>query len=380
MSCSCEVEGIKGTNTNFAVSNLQPSKSYYFQVRCINAIGTSDWSDPSAPVKVKQDVPSKMAPPELIASTASSVSVSFTKPADMGTFDGDLVDSYCMLYACGPQCEQLLQKYSEAEDSGDVKVITDVRPTSTTIDGLRPGDDVAIQVFATNDSGDGPPSNIAVYRTHASRPEAPNPPVTSSTADETTSWSTFVGVKPKYDGGRPVTSFGFEFQELRTGQTTPTPVWRTNPPDEKGVYYFCINQLRPGNTYQFRAFAVNDQGQSDWSDWSEAMTTQPFAPSAPTVPPVLKDPDAYSFLATWDEIDGNGAPVTGWVVQWSVDYTFTAPKSIREATTKEREHRCGHCLPGVNMYARVAGMNSEGRSHFGPIASVKTLFDKPVQC
>ncbi|CAE7390065.1 TBCCD1 [Symbiodinium natans] len=55
MSRGCEVSGIKGTNTSFAVTNLQPSKSYYFQVRCINAIGVSDWSDPSSPVKVKQD-------------------------------------------------------------------------------------------------------------------------------------------------------------------------------------------------------------------------------------------------------------------------------------------------------------------------------------
>ncbi|CAK9058436.1 unnamed protein product [Durusdinium trenchii] len=60
MSRSCEVTGIKATGergdaSSFPVTSLRPAQTYYFQVRCINLMGTSDWSDPSMPVKIKQD-------------------------------------------------------------------------------------------------------------------------------------------------------------------------------------------------------------------------------------------------------------------------------------------------------------------------------------
>ncbi|CAK9107148.1 Ubiquitin-like domain-containing protein [Durusdinium trenchii] len=70
MSRSCEVTGIKATGergdaSSFPVTSLRPAQTYYFQalVRCINLMGTSDWSDPSMPVKIKQDPEQLMIPP-----------------------------------------------------------------------------------------------------------------------------------------------------------------------------------------------------------------------------------------------------------------------------------------------------------------------------
>lgn len=259
-----------------------------------------------------------------------------------------------------------------------MKVIRGARPTSTIISGLRPGSDLAVQVFGTNNFGDGPLSNISLFRTNPSEPEAPHAP--RSTLAERTSWSTFVSVLPCYDGGCPVTQFGFEIQEVSDGSIMQTPVWGTNPPDEKGYYFYSINTLRPGRIYKFRAFAVNEIGPSEWSEWSDELETHPFAPEAPTTPPRLMEPDAYNFTATWDDIPGNGSPVKEWVIQWSVDPQFSSKNSIREAKVAERTYRCNRCLPGLVMHVRVAGINSEGQSHFGPSASIKTLYDKPVQC
>eukprot|EP00435_Cladocopium_sp_Y103_P056698 s504_g19.t1 len=309
---------------------------------------------------------------------AKHVNVRFQPPADLGTFDGDLVTGYSIFYACGPNCVKLLEEFQEDSESSEVKVIRGARPTSTIISGLRPGSDLAVQVFGTNDFGDGPVSNISLFRTNPSEPEAPNAP--RSNLAERTSWSTFVSVLPCYDGGCPVTQFGFEIQEVSDGSIMQTPVWGTNPPDEKGYYFYSINTLRPGRIYKFRAFAVNEIGPSEWSEWSEELETHPFAPEAPTTPPCLMEPDAYNFTAIWDDIPGNGSPVKEWVIQWSVDPTFSSKNSIREAKVAERTHRCNRCLPGLVMHVRVAGINSEGQSHFGPSASIKTLYDKPVQC
>ncbi|CAL1143364.1 unnamed protein product [Cladocopium goreaui] len=286
----------------------------------------------------------------------------FQPPADLGTFDGDLVTSYSIFYACGPNCVKLL----EDSESSEVKVIRGARPTSTMISGLRPGSDIAVQVFGTNNFGDGPVSNVALFRSNPSEPEAPNAP--RSNLAERTSWSTFVSVLPCYDGGCPVTQFGFEIQEVSDGSIMQTPVWGTNPPDEKGYYFYSINTLRPGRIYKFRAFAVNEIGSSEWSEWSDELETHPFAPEAPTTPPRLMEPDAYNFTATWDDIPGNGSPVKEWVIQWSVDPQFSSKNSIREAKVAERTYRCNRCLPGLVMHVRVAGINSEGQSHFGPSA------------
>eukprot|EP00441_Pelagodinium_beii_P041156 CAMPEP_0197637056 /NCGR_PEP_ID=MMETSP1338-20131121/12396_1 /TAXON_ID=43686 ORGANISM="Pelagodinium beii, Strain RCC1491" /NCGR_SAMPLE_ID=MMETSP1338 /ASSEMBLY_ACC=CAM_ASM_000754 /LENGTH=50 /DNA_ID=CAMNT_0043209415 /DNA_START=1 /DNA_END=150 /DNA_ORIENTATION=+ len=49
-----------------------------------------------------------------------------------------------------------------------------------------PGVDLAVQVFATNDFGDGMHSDIAEFRTLASTPEAPEAPVFQP--QEVTSW------------------------------------------------------------------------------------------------------------------------------------------------------------------------------------------------
>eukprot|EP00434_Breviolum_minutum_P039534 symbB.v1.2.035109.t1/scaffold4658.1/size36806/2 len=150
--------------------------------------------------------------------------------------------------------------------------------------------------------------------------------------------------------------------------------------DSVCILYCTTNPKGPGRIYKFRAFAVNEIGRSEWSEWSEELETHPFAPEAPTDPPSLTDPDAYTFTAGWDDIPGNGSPVTEWVVQWSVDPLFSSKNSIKEARTKERTHRCNRCLPGLVVHVRIAGINSEGQSRFGPSSSIKTLFDKPVQC
>lgn len=56
---------------------------------------------------------------------AKHVNVSFQPPADLGTFDGDLVTSYSIFYACGPNCVKLL----EDSESSEVKVIRGLEAT-----------------------------------------------------------------------------------------------------------------------------------------------------------------------------------------------------------------------------------------------------------
>lgn len=375
MSCPSSVPGVHGIKLEFAVTNLQPLRTYYFQVRSCNSVGWSDWSDPSRAVAVLQAPPIKMGAPFVLKLETSSFTVGFVPPADVGTLDGDMVQSYTLRYACGENAVQVLEN---EEDAPEVQYIRYARASGTKIKNLVPGSFLAVQVFAINEFGESPLSDMVQIRTLASRPDPPNPPQFQT--QEVTSWSVTVGVLPCYDGGSKIHQFCFEVENSENAKAWQTPVWDAHPPDEHGMHYYCINHLTPGKTFRLRAYVVNNEGVSDWSEWSEGMRTLSTVPKPAEVSPILEDPDCRSFTARWETPDGNGAEITEYAIQWSIDETFSSSKSVKEEVVKEKQYRCHDCLPGMMHYARVAAVNSEGRGPWGPVGSVMVSSDIPLQC
>eukprot|EP00930_Biecheleria_cincta_P048603 TRINITY_DN3388_c0_g3_i1.p1 TRINITY_DN3388_c0_g3~~TRINITY_DN3388_c0_g3_i1.p1 ORF type:complete len:2312 (-),score=361.26 TRINITY_DN3388_c0_g3_i1:366-7250(-) len=375
MSCSSSVPGVNGIKLEMAVTNLQPLRTYYFEVRCCNRVGWSDWSDASRAVAVLQAPPTKMGAPFEVKRETTSLTVGFVAPADVGTLDGDMVQSYALRYACGPNGVKILEK---EEDAPEVLYFRGARAVGTRIKNLVPGSLLAVQVFALNEFGESPISDISQFLTLASRPDAPNPPVLQ--LQEVTSWSVTVGVLPNYDGGSKIKQFCFEVEDSIDATTWRTPVWDSHPPDEHGMHYYCINHLSPGKSYRLRAFVVNNEGSSDFSEWSEGMNTMATVPKAPAVVPICEDPDCRNFTARWETPEDNGAEVTEYVLQWSIDETFSSSKAVKEAVLKVTQHRCTDCLPGMMHYARVSAVNSEGRGPWGPVGSIMVSSDIPLRC
>eukprot|EP00928_Gymnodinium_smaydae_P026547 TRINITY_DN20815_c0_g2_i1.p1 TRINITY_DN20815_c0_g2~~TRINITY_DN20815_c0_g2_i1.p1 ORF type:complete len:2074 (+),score=246.85 TRINITY_DN20815_c0_g2_i1:353-6223(+) len=367
-----EVPGMasRGLATECAVTALKPHHTYYFQVSCVNAVGQSDWSTVSRPVAAQQAPPSKMGAPVLMSATATSISVGFVAPADLGTRDGDMLQSYTVRYADGAEGMAALESDAAGTSKHPgIRYLRAAKADGVEVTNLLPGRPCAFQVFAHNEFGDGPPSDTAVFRTVCAAPDAPHPP---ERADQT-SWSITLCLLPTSDNGSPITRYKLEGEDVGNKE-----VWQTEPfencafAEEK--QHFCVTRLKPGRCYRFRAMAYNAKGESDWSEYSEDLSTQPVQPEAVT-DLSFSDVEKTTFLLTWSPSFDNGDPITEYMIQWSSDGTFH--KSVQEMKATTTQAVLTDCLPGAKCYARVAAANSEGFGRYGPAIDVLMLGDVP---
>jgi len=363
-----EVLGMKGGNTEMAVTGLVPHNSYFFQVAGINSVGCSPWSVVSQPMRVLHTPPLKMGSPFLLSRTQNSITAGFQTPADHGTHDGDMISSYTLLYTLkeclavkqhtvSPDWRSSSPRHAQSappNEAGDeVRCIPDARPEATVIQGLRPGKPIHVCVKGLNEFGESVPSDVATFFTAPAAPDPPPPPVQS----ETTPWTIALAISPGDDNGSKITHYSIHWQRVSTReehQLGPVGVCHT-----KGdvVLHFIVDALHPGAEYCFKVAAINDIGRSEWS-----ASTVPFrtAPSVPDKVENLQVSDITSrrFSLEWEEPDDNGLSISGYVV-------------VRTCDGKEREdHRtsrsilCDNCCQGKMAFARVAAQNALGTGPF----------------
>lgn len=372
MASAVQVKGMSGTDTEFGVAGLQPHTSYFFQVCALNAVGASEWSSPSRPVAVLQAPPQKMAAPTLVARSSSSITAGFVPPADAGTHDGDLIQSYTLVYAGGPERLQLLTAQVGREDSkSTVGVLRRARPSGTEVLKLRPGAPYAFQVYAVNEFGEGEPSDVAEFYTSASAPDAPEPP----RMVQCTPYAFMVVIQLGSENGSHLTHYEVEVQEVKAAERRESGM-RDVEQTPDGQQFHGVHHLKPGTSYVLRARTANSQGISPWSEVSDFHTTEATRPE-PVVGLTLEDASATSFEVAWKAPHDHGDPITEYCVQWSPDHTFSV--NVKEVKVPATEFKavCDGVTAGGLCYARAAATNSLGQGKFGDALEVRARADVP---
>jgi len=361
-----------GTGTEYPVANLEPRATYYFQVAAVNAVGSSEWSSPSRLVKVQQMPPAKMTVPHVLQQTPNSITLGFTPPADLGTRDGLMVQSYTLHYSDGPSRHALL----DAGDERKFGVIRNAKPSGVEITGLRPGQPVACRILAVNEYGEGEFSDMADFLADIAPPEAPGRPKLA----ERTNFSITLSMALGGDSGLEITHFGVEVEELTVEGVRSGRCWaEPNMPvthSEGGLQYYGVTGLKPGVAYCFRGYTVNGVGPSPTSEASEPLHTEPMAPEPVEKGLSVEDVAATSFRFHWERPYQNGSDVIGYKVHWTTDEDFR--KGVQELTTIDTTALLCNCIPSLLHFVRVAGINDEGRGHFGPALRVTTTAGVPM--
>ena len=220
------------------VNGLTNGTEYIFEVRAVNTVGASAWTQSNAvtPVTVP-DAPTAVT----AASGNAQATVEWVAPASDG---GSPITSYELRY------------------SPNIPVPTWTAPTTATtpqtVNGLTNGTEYIFEVRAVNTVGASAWTQSNAV-TPVTVPDAP----TAVTAASGNAQATVEWVAPASDGGSPITSY-----ELRYSPNIPVPTW-TAPTTATTPQ--TVNGLTNGTEYIFEVRAVNTVGASAWTQ-SNAVT------------------------------------------------------------------------------------------------------------
>ncbi|MCY4632030.1 MAG: fibronectin type III domain-containing protein, partial [bacterium] len=129
-----------------------------------------------------------------------------------------------------------------------------------------------------------------------------------------------------------------------------------------------IAGLRGGAAYEVRVAAVNGAGAGGWSPVVVGEPTV-AAPAAPGVPVVVAGPGRLAL--SWAEPDANGAPVSGYVVEYRLD--GGGGRWVRWGHDSDATETVIAGLRGGAAYeVRVAAVNAEGAGDYSPAAEATT--------
>ena len=263
-----------GKEQRFSAAGLLPGGSYLYRVNATNAEGISEWS-PEAAVTIGAAVPGAPPPPQVTASSAKSISVSWEAGPAHGC---PVVGHQLQLRLCGEEkWRTVLNTASEAQTSFTIENQQGTAPI------LVPASEYELRVATLNEVGLGGYSSSSTTITGATVPIAPAAPALELLKlyprdnefehavrvhwepPVNTGGSAIVGYVVEMDDGA-----GGPFEEIGWGATT------LNRAVE-------VVDLLPGREYKARVQAANAMGLGKFSGVGRVKTGWP----APAVAPVF---------------------------------------------------------------------------------------------
>ncbi len=260
------------------IISLTNGKTYEVRVQARNALGESDWSNPTA--GMPRTVPATPAAPTLVPSD-QELTASWTAP-DAG---GHPITGYKVRHRATGTTDWTT---SDALGSST---------KSQEIESLTNGTEYEVQVQAINDTGPGGWSDSAkaTPRTVPATPAAPT--LTAADQKLTARWTA------PNNGGSKIT--GYKVRHRATG----TSSWTTLSVD-KSPLSREIKSLTNGTEYEVQVQATNAAGDSGWSDSAEA-TPQ----TMPSKPLLTLTPADQKITASWTAPSDGGSEITGYKVR-----------------------------------------------------------------
>ncbi len=229
--------------------------------------------------------------------------------------------------------------------------------------GLRSVTTYRYRVFAINNDGVGPASNIASIMTGTRVPDPPrNLTATSTRPDEIIlNW-----VTPADDGGTPIIGYHIRRVALPSRQAATTLVANA------GVVTSYTDTVPVGTSYSYEVFAISTlksamppfpPRQSLSSGRVDATSASPaIAPDAPTGLMGAVQGQSQIDLTWTASLRNGGAPITGYRIERSSQTSFAALVVAGSTTPSVTEFMDTGLDPGSTYHYRIKAVNSAGNS------------------
>lgn len=315
------------TSTSATVTGLTANTTYVFRVAATNGAGLGSYSTASNSV-VPYNVP---AAPTSVTGMAGKLlgTVSWTAPSS----NGSAITNY---------------RYQISTDGGSTWTpasSTSSTATSLEVSNLNAGTSYVFRVAAENVAGVGAwssaTSSVVPYDVPAASQSvtgvAGGNQVTLSWTNGSSNFSAITDHRVQWsmDGG-----------------TT----WSSAVATNSATASFTVTGLIAQQGYVFRIAAANAAGVGPWSQQSTPISPYgiPFAPGTPTG---VSGNGQVSL--TWTAADGNGSPITGYLVRWSTDAGVTWSSAVSTGSTSLSYTVTG-LINGTSYVFEVAGVNAGG--------------------
>ncbi|KAL7394101.1 hypothetical protein ABVT39_020649 [Epinephelus coioides] len=299
------------TNPRFTVHGLKNRRKYVFRVKAVSHAGNSNYSDESDPILVKAaiSVPSAPSAIALLLCTESEMVLGWRAPARHG---GDPVRGYYL-----DQREKDMVTWREVNAKP-------VKERQYKVCNLTSGHFYEFRVIAANMAGVGKPSepSEAFLCEKWTMPE-PGCPYDVEVREVRDDSLVLLWAAPLYEGRSPVTGY---FLEVSQGDQSDD--WITLNEKPISDTHYKVSGLQTGQTYRFRALAVNEAGVGSASLPTEPVTVQ-TKPGTKDIE-IGVDDDGFIFLSyETDKTDDESKFL------WSKDYTDPIDPERAQAEIKE---------------------------------------------
>uniref|UniRef100_A0A8C8YWF4 Myomesin 2 n=1 Tax=Prolemur simus TaxID=1328070 RepID=A0A8C8YWF4_PROSS len=240
----------------FVVHGLTTGEQYIFRVKAVNAVGTSENSQESDPIRVQAALttPSHPYGITLLNCDGHAMTLGWKVPKFSGgaAILGYYIDKREVHHA----------NWHEVNPSP-------VKDTIFTVEGLTEGSLYEFKIAATNLAGIGEPSDPSEhFKCEAWTMPEPGPAYDLTFCEVRDSSLVLLWKAPVYSGSSPVSGYFVDFKEEDAGE------WRTVNQTATANRYLKACDLQRGRTYVFRVRAVNASGVGRPSDTSEPVLVE----------------------------------------------------------------------------------------------------------
>ena len=215
------------------LTGLTTGETYYLRVSALNAFGSSSWADVIEPALIAA-IPNTPAAPALSVPSTTSLSVTWTAPAN----NGDPISTYKVQYS--------------RNASFTLAATVSTSSTSVTLNALASGSTYYVRVSAANSKGSSSYSSVSqiLLATPPATVAAPSLTVMSTSSLKAT-WTAPASHGSAVSGYRVQYSTNASFTSAVT--TIDTPTLATS---------YTITSLTRGTKYYVRIIALNAAGAS----------------------------------------------------------------------------------------------------------------------
>ena len=344
------VGNTNSTATNYTHTGLMPDISNRYRVRAINDTGAGL---PSATATGHTAGTPPGAPTGLTATAygVSAIDLSWRAPADTGS---SAIANY------------RIEVSSNAGTDWDALVWTG-GGRDYTHTGLQPSTTRHYRVFAGNQAGAGPASNVASATT-ASSAAAPGAPTGLMATDVDVSEIELAWTAPADTGTSAITGYRIEVSS-DAGQYWADLVANTGDTGEE----YTHKGLQPNTTRHYRVSAINASGAGPPSNVASATTASSAAePGAPTGL-TATDVDVSEIELAWTAPADTG---TSAITGYRIEVSRNAGQSWADlvANTGDTGDVYSHkgLQPGTTRHYRVSAINASGAGPASNVASATT--------